>query len=328
MKKILISITLSFTISLVSCFLPNFDPQISDEEFQSIASQARDMQVLLENQEEKNSIYYGRFEEQKLLWGKDNFDQLRLYYENARSLRALSNDIIWKIEEMKLSLVMKIEERSQEECENPNNWFRNKKKWASPFLAKSFLNQDDKPIKIKSMLEEYKARLMNDTYWKAPRDTYYVKLNLHTEEVNSKSWESHYFKNRPAFSVMYEFIRIQHMVRAAEGEMLTYQYNLVGQLSYKFDEIKPVIIPYRTQLSIGEDFEADIAIAAYNLLERPEGTINEKQLTNYEYVNGTTRYTEKAVKKGKNTVKGQIKITNPKTGQAQNMPFEVDYFVK
>lgn len=325
MKKTLISITLSFTISLVSCFLPNIEPQISDEAFQAVASQARDMQKLLEETEAKNNRVYAEFEQQKILY-RDNFSRMERPYNSARNLREQSWHIVSEIEEMKISLVMQIEKRSRQECENTNNWFREKEKWMSLSVAHSFLSEGKKPAQIKKMLEEYKARLFTDDYLLSPRDTYRIKLNIHTGKVKKKSWESHYFKNRPAFSAMYELIRIQHTVRNAEREMLGYLWQNLGNSCYKFDAIKAVIIPHRTEVALGDTFSGDVGLLAYLFGGSPDIRVKNGSVS--ESTEGTSTYREKATQKGKNTVEGHILIYDPQTGERIGLPFETEYFVK
>ncbi|HEY8365648.1 MAG TPA: gliding motility protein GldM [Bacteroidia bacterium] len=291
------------------------------------------------NIESKNAIIYSAFEQEKQTLGdKWNESSKKEYYDKVQTIRAMSNDLVKFIEDMKVELISIAEEKSPEE--------------AATMSAKDLVNLDnydiptyyfgtDDPIKVqngsakvselKKKIAEYRDRLLSKEFFKDMKDTSKVKLNLNTDPQKAigtgevQEWEMYYFYHLPMPAALTELTKWQNNVRSAEGDMIKYQFDQITANAYKFDQIQAAIIPKSNVVFSGNDFEAEIFLAAYNSQERPEIIANGTPITEFNGAKGI--YKIQASGEGTKTVSGVIKVMNPIDGTVDERPFETEYQV-
>lgn len=291
------------------------------------------------NIESKNAIIYSAFENEKQTLGdKWNESSKKEYYEKVQTIKGMSEELVKYIEDMKVELISIAEEKSIEE--------------ASTMSAKDLVNLDnydiptyyfgtDDPAKVqngsakvsdlKKKIAEYRDRLLSKEFFKEMKDTTKVKLNLNTDPQKAigtgeiQDWEMYYFYHLPMPAALTELTKWQNNVRSAEGDMIKYQFDQITANAYKFDQIQAAIIPKSNVVFSGNNFEAEIFLAAYNSQERPEIIANGTPITEFNGAKGI--YKIQASGEGSKTVSGVIKVKNPLDGSVDERPFETEYQV-
>ena len=291
------------------------------------------------NIERNNGRIYGDFEQQKALYEK-NYDKIKPYYEKAQRLKKMSLDLVTDIDVMKAELIAQAEGFSKEEVLSKNMSAKDLTKLEDYDIPTYYFGTDDpakvqsgqgKASELKKKIAEFRDLLLSKEFLDKPSDTSKIRLNLSTDPVihfktkEEKTWEEFYFYHLPMPAALTELTKWQNNVRGAEGSVLSYLYDKIGASSYKFDAIKAAIIPKSNVVFAGNNFEADIFLAAYNTSEKPTIVANGATVT--EFIDGRGIYKVQASGEGEKTVTGVIKIIDPITGAEKEEPFETKYQV-
>jgi len=312
---------------------------VSKEILEAFVVVNQGMLIQKENIESNNGRIYGAFEQQKLLY-KDNYERIKPYYEDAQLVRKMSDELVTHIEEMKAELIAKSEGLTKEEVLSKKMTAADLENLEDYDIPTYYFGTDDpakvqrgegKAAELKKKINEYRDKLLSKEFFDKMADTSKVKLNLKTDDVvhyktkEKMTWEEFYFFHLPMPAALTELTKWENNVRGAEGAMLSYLYDKVGASSYKFDAIKAAIIPKSNVVFAGNNFEADIFLAAYNTSEKPTIIANGSTVT--EFQDGRGLFKVQASGEGEKTVSGVIKIKDPITGAERDEPFETKYQV-
>jgi len=188
---------------------------------------------------------------------------------------------------------------------------------------------------LKNKLDEYKKNL---TSCILPKDVKNVSIDINTEAPSSaenENWEMYNFYNRPLVASLTILSKFKNDVKNAESTVVDYLLSQSSNGMLKFDSIAPAVIPQSNYVLLGEEYKADVFMAAFNKTKNPEiavGNYNEQTKAfdgTPEYMNvskGVGKYNVKTSKEGIFTYSGTIKM---KTGQNQELvlPFKSEYIV-
>ncbi len=124
-----------------------------------------------------------------------------------------------------------------------------------------------------------------------------IEKNLNTkdppvEEGGSKeTWESYYFEHRPLIAVTTIMSTMQNNIRNAESEITRYLYNKIDAGSTKFNKLEGIIIPNSNYILKGNEYSAEVFLAATDTTQKPvitvgnyKKTISEDGVAHYEMV--------------------------------------------
>jgi gliding motility-associated protein GldM len=316
---------------------------VSKEILEAFVVVGEGMLLQKSNIEKNNGRIYGDFEQQKILY-KENFDRIKPFYENAQLLRKISDELVNEIEVMKAELIATAEQLTKEKVLEDKLSAKDLTKLDDYDIPTYYFGTDDpakpargegKAAELKKKIAEYREKLLSKQFFDKISDTSKVRLNLSTEDpIGFKGdtkgqkvpWEMFYFYHLPMPAALTELTKWQNNVRAAEGAVLSYLYDKISASSYKFDAIKAAIIPKSNVVFAGNNFEADIFLAAYNTSERPTILVNGSPVTEFSE-DGRALYKVQATGEGEKTVSGVIKIKDPITGSERDEPFETKYQV-
>jgi gliding motility-associated protein GldM len=120
-----------------------------------------------------------------------------------------------------------------------------------------------------------------------------IKENLNTDPPESKegsneSWESYHFEHWPLLAVTTIMSKMQSDVRNAESEIIRYLYSKIEMGSFKFNKLEPTIIPNSNYIIKGNDYQAEIFLAAFDTTQTPTILVDNKPI---EVKNGRGIYT-------------------------------------
>jgi len=190
--------------------------------------------------------------------------------------------------------------------------------------------------KLKNKLIDYRKQLSNCIL---PVDKKNIKLDIDTDDPirneNNENWELYNFYHRPLVASITILSKLKNDVKNAESIVVDYLLKQNDTEVMKFDTIAAKVIPQSNYVLLGENYKAEVFIAAFSKTKRPEvliGNYNEEKntfdgtpdLVNVE--NGLGKYTAKTNKEGLIKYSGTIKIKSPK-GKDVLFPFKSEYIV-
>ena len=153
-------------------------------------------------------------------------------------------------------------------------------------------------------------------------DTSDPKVKL-TEGGEKKTWEIMNFESKPLIAVITLLSKMQIDVQNAETNIISTLYSQIDAASFKFNKLGARILPKSTYVLKGDQFEAEIYLAAEDTTQQPEIIVNGSKLVMRE---GKGVYKASASEIGTFKWKGIINFKNPE-GNVVAYPFAGEYQV-
>lgn len=217
-------------------------------------------------------------------------------------------DLIQKKDDNNVGGQLFITEKHGEDIENSRVAFRE-------FCAKT-INKD-----TTKAFEQSRAQVIESVNQMLATD----KVESENEPGTFITWSESNFEHLPAAGVMALMTKMQSDVRNTESSVLTYLLGMIGKADMKFNAIKAVVSAPKSYLLVGDTYEADVFIAAYDSTQNPEITVNGGSALPVQ--NGVGKYKATASGVGNKTFNGVIKLKNTATGEIKSYPYKGEYEV-
>jgi gliding motility-associated protein GldM len=169
-----------------------------------------------------------------------------------------------------------------------------------------------------------------------------LKTNFDTEVMlkisnsDKEPWPLANFYHIPLAAVITNLTKIQTDVRNAESDVVKYLFREVDASDFKFDQITARVIAPNLVFH-GDDFKAEIFVAAYSSTQNPKIEIGKVDTTTMTIARGDTSsidvndgvgiYTKRASQEGLQKYEGLISLKNPGGGGYTPYKFEGEYMV-
>lgn len=189
---------------------------------------------------------------------------------------------------------------------------------------------------LKNKLNAYKSTLTN---YILPKDRKKVQVGINTDDPKyseeNENWELYNFYNRPLVASITILSKIKNDVKNAEATTVDYLLKLVDVGNLKFDTVAAKVIPQSNYVILGEDYKADVFLAAFNKTKNPVinvGDYNEVTKTFNGTPNAITverglgKYSAATTQEGLVAYSGTVKVVSP-DGREQIFPFKSEYIV-
>jgi gliding motility-associated protein GldM len=147
------------------------------------------------------------------------------------------------------------------------------------------------------------------------------RFNLRSGD--KKTWEVVYFENKPLASILTMLSKIQIDVKNSEANLLSYLYSKIDAASFKFNKLGAQVIANSAVILRGEEYKAEIFLAAIDTTVDPEIIVNGHILP---IVEGKAVYQLKTNETGTFKWSGVLKYKTP-AGLIQSYPFDKEYQV-
>jgi gliding motility-associated protein GldM len=171
-----------------------------------------------------------------------------------------------------------------------------------------------------ALIEETDTELINTV--ESALDTSDPQVNLR-EGGESKSWESERFLNKPLVAILTLLSKIQIDVKNTEANLINYLYAQIDAGSFKFNKLGARVIPNSNIVLQGEEYVAEVFLAAEDTTQQPEILINNRPANVQD---GKATYRVEANEPGVFSWSGVIKYKTP-AGIVRNYPFSQEYQV-
>ena len=206
--------------------------------------------------------------------------------------------------------------------------------------------RENKGVELKEKINAYSDFLLSHISERETGLRNSIVTALSTPDIHEKgekvSWESHFFENLPLIAVLTNMSQYQSYIRNSEMEALTYLYSRIDAEAFKFDKLEPIVVPNSNFILKGNEYVANISVAAYDTsrypvvmigrhetITLPDGSKDYKMVGSYTelpVVNGKAVYRRAGASVGFNSWGGLIQVHNS-DGSVTKMPFSQEYQV-
>ena len=128
------------------------------------------------------------------------------------------------------------------------------------------------------------------------------------EEGVEKSWESEKFEHLPIAATLALMSQLQSEVRNAESDVVRYLYAKIDEGSFVFNKIEAIVIPRSEYVIRGDEYYAEIMLAARDTTQPPIVKVNGKKLP-IEHGRGILKLPANST--GKKEWSGEIAVMGP-----------------
>lgn len=288
----------------------------------------------------KNDVTYADFEMQYQL----NKDKVKPFYDKAQEARNLSKDLVSYIDDLKFKLIRAtdkiddsvpndsinlMEVRAKDNYDIPTNILIGSepaKPKEGPYTAKE----------LRAKIETFRSDLLNLLDEDA-RKNFKIGLVLDGRVENGvpKTWEVLNFDHTPLAATITVLSKIQTDVRNAEADVVSTLFSNITKSDHKFDNLVAKVIAPTSYVLLGEEYQADVFVAAYSSTQNPEILVGDIDTASKKIRgNATPVPVEGGVGtyKVKPTSEGLVKwggIINVKKddGTVDQFPFKAEYMV-
>ena len=265
-----------------------------------------------ENSSKQNESIYGTFESQM----KANPDKVGAWFAKAMEVKQMSDSLYNLVETLKKSIVV---EADGEEADISD--IRNKEdlEAAAQVMLAPGVGMGGK---LTRAVDSYRSRILK--YVADPKQRTIIESNLSTKvpkksAATGKSWPEHLFENMPVAAAVTLLSKLQSDVRYAEGEVLHTLVSNIDLKDIRVNRLSAFVIPESKTVISGDQFSAQIVMAAVDTTAQPEIYIGGRK------VNGTGyKFTAGAV--GEHSFGGYITMRNG-SGEVLRRDFTQKYTV-
>jgi len=163
----------------------------------------------------------------------------------------------------------------------------------------------------------------------APADKNKINLGLETEDpknsAGNENWELYNFYDTPLAAAVTILSKIQTDVKNAESLTVDYLLKQFDSEIIKFDTIAPKVIAQSNYVLLGEEYKADVFLAAFSKTQHPLILANESKDT-LPVTRGMGFYSNKTSREGIFKWGGSISMQTS-SGKTVNYPYESEYIV-
>ena len=235
------------------------------------------------NSSKENEVLYGNFAEQM----KKNPQKVKEWFEKATAVKRMSDSLYNFAQALKVQIVREADGKD-------GNVYNIKSKdnleAASHVMLAPGTGQGKK---LYDAINNFRERILKMVSDQHQRDI--IESNLTTKVPKNantlgKNWQEYMFEDMPVAGAVTLLSKLQSDVRYAEGEVL---HTLVANIDMKdirVNKLSAFVIPESKTVISGDQFSAQIVMAAVDTTQQPEIYVGGQRITN-----GLYRFTAGAV---------------------------------
>ncbi|MCD4833877.1 MAG: gliding motility protein GldM [Bacteroidales bacterium] len=287
------------------------------------------------NYTEKNQVLYSDFNQQYV----QNETKVKPWKDKADEVKRMSDELFEYIQELKREIIISNGQGDlkdgviTEEGEIINEELAGKDRSDASSRVLIGANMDGKAFELKDKIQEYREYLVSLVDEDDLAVIHSLEINLETNDPlpskdgEKKVWEVKYFYHMPLAAVFPLLTKMQVDIRNSESEIVQYLYNQISAGSIPFNKLEATVIPNTSYVLQGNEYLADVFIAAVDTTAPPivligkydstlteEGTYEYEMVGNYdscEVINGRGKFSSMGSGLGKQTWGGLIKLMGP-----------------
>ena len=205
----------------------------------------------------------------------------------SRQVKQASDSLYNYIQELKLRIVRQAdgEQADVDHIENKDDLE------AASTIMLSALSGEGK--KLRETIDQYRTQMsgfMQDTARMAVLEATLSTVPPRKSGINTRSWEEALFEGMPAAAAVTLLTKLQSDVRYAEGEVLHTLVSNIDMKDIRVNKLSAFVIPESRTVISGDQFAAQIVMAAVDTTQQPEIYVGGQRVNN-----GLYRFTAGAV---------------------------------
>jgi gliding motility-associated protein GldM len=248
----------------------------------------------IENFSQKNDKIYADF-------GKaaaQNKNKAGKWNDKANIIKSKAETLYQEIQSLKIEIINKSEgEKNPAVADKKINVANISAKDNTNIPAEIMVGSHDngKANKLKEDIDNFRNTILSmiDPKAEAVRKSIMESLNTNPPEKQEKgkieTWQGAHFEHLPLVGVITIMSGLQANVRNAETDILRYLYAMIDAGSVKFNKVDATIIQNSNYVIQGNDYEAQIFLAAFDTTQKPKIYIGSYDSVPNE--DGNYRYT-------------------------------------
>ncbi|MDD4602289.1 MAG: gliding motility protein GldM [Bacteroidales bacterium] len=298
------------------------------------------METTNENLSKKLENTYSKFKIQYQL----NPNKVGPFWAKAQQAHALSNNFSKYIDSLKYLVIMRTEKMSTMD-EARKLILRNAKRKenfdvpTNVFIGSSQDGSAGASKVLKEKIELYKKQMLDLV---DPKFRNSIKMGMDTKgpfydaDGNKQNWEMHNFYHTILAATVTILNNIKAEVYNAEFDVVNNLYGSIDALNFKFDKIQAKVIPRSSYIFLGEEYQAEILVGAYDTKQNPDvryalgsdtlTPANFKNATSLEGSNGMVILKLGGSSEGLKKYAGIIKVVSP-LGDTMTFHFKDEFIV-
>ena len=249
-----------------------------------------------ENFGKKNELLMDQFAKQSF----NDPIKVKPFYDKAKEVKRLSDDLVSDINNIIDTLILDTEfggdttgalvyelkdgrDTSFEAFHKfPVAFLTKKDKFNGPMLimnpSHKIENSVDKSQFLKDRFAEYNNAILSML---TEKDKASIQLGLNTDDVynavarETQTWEYNSFYHTVLVAEVVLLNKYISEVLNTEAEVIARLYSYIDAKSIKFDAVRAVVVPKSNVVISGNNYEADIFVAAYSKTDNPKISIKE-----------------------------------------------------
>ncbi|MGI8893335.1 MAG: gliding motility protein GldM [Bacteroidia bacterium] len=299
---------------------------VSKEIINAFVTVNESLEVTKKNFSNQNSNTYQMFQTAM----NNDKEKTAPFYNKAVEAGKLSDTLVNYIENLKRELIVKVEKLDASDAIPEPRDIGRKDDYDVPT---NFMNGDAndgkgfKASELKAKLEEYKNNLLA-VLGPEEADMFKVRFDelLNTEDPakpidNKKTWEMSNFYHNPVVATITLLTKFQNDVKVAESEVITHLLRAINLSDFKFDTLAPKVIAPTSYILLGQEYKADVFLAAMSSTSNPEIIVNGKELP---VAGGVGIFTDRPGSEGLKKWGGTIRVKKPDNTYTE-YKFESEY---
>jgi gliding motility-associated protein GldM len=273
----------------------------------------------------KTNDYYSRFEDAF----KNDPVKVGPYWEKAKEVRKLSDDIKAYLNNVKYEAIAKSEKIPLDSAKvRPLYTIGTKDKYDETtvyFIGNSQDGSKGKAGEMKNKIAKYKEELMALI---DPADRANIKIGLdlvgpfYDADHKKQNWEMHNFYHTILAADVTILNKLVAEVQNAELDVVTHLRSKIGATDFKIDQVGATVVPKSQYVFMGENYEAEVFVTAMDTKQEFTANIGGTRTSE----NGVIKVTLPATSPGPKTVTGQVFYKSP-TGEVKPYEVKFDYIV-
>jgi gliding motility-associated protein GldM len=285
---------------------------VSDEVLNAFKLVNDGLETTTSNFATTNKITYGAFEAAM----KNNPGKTKPFYDKALLAQKYTSDLNKYVEDLKKEFLETgggIDEQTGDIVQRKD----------IDISAQIMINQG-KGKELKTRILDTRKKLL-DLVAEKDRPNFNFSLNAvdpgPDKEGTVKTWESSIFEGTPLTAANTLLSKIQNDIKNAEADVVSYLLKSVDATDFKFDQLNAVVVAPTSYVLVGQQYEADVFLTAYDSKQAPEIVVGGRTLTTEE---GKGKYRVVPTSEGMVKWGGVIKVKSP-DGTSKDYKFESEY---
>lgn len=252
----------------------------------------------------------------------------KLQMDKANEIRQHTAEMLLYIKTLKTEVIATTEEINNDVADTIHmQYLSSKDNYDIPTNVLVGMVEDGsegKSRELHNKIDEYKAQLEN-LFNEKDLETLKLGLELKGGMENGQelNWEVHSFDRTPLVAAVTILSKLEMDVINAEYSALNKLYASIGKDDFPFDTIAAKVVAPTSYILLGEEYNAEVFLAAFSTTQKPKITLNENDL---EVNDGVGNYIVKTNKEGMFEYNGAIDVMK-KNGEVKSYPFESNYIV-